>query len=79
MDAGVLQTHGITSSLHHLSSTLTRLIQFKEFRVHVVFNGFPTLRIGSVTQLFHSEQCRADHACIHKETPPEHLAPWSTF
>ena len=32
----------ITSSLHHLSSTLTRPIQFKEFRVHVVFNGFPT-------------------------------------
>ena len=34
MDAEVLQTRGITSSLHHLSSTLTRPIQFKEFRVH---------------------------------------------
>ena len=42
MDAGVLQTCSITSSLHHLSSTLTRPIQFKEFRVHVAFNGFPT-------------------------------------
>ena len=28
-------------ALHHLSSTLTRPIQFKKFRVHVVFSGFP--------------------------------------
>ena len=29
MEAGVLQTHGITSSLHHLSSTQNRPIQFR--------------------------------------------------
>ena len=40
------------------------------------------LHIGSVSSpntTFHSEWCKADHPRIHKETPPEYLAPWSTF
>ena len=64
MDAGVLQTRGITSSLHHLSSTQTRAIQFKEFRVHVMFNGFPTttaifdLMITTSTLIHHNYFCK---------------------
>ena len=52
MTTSALQTRGIKSSLHHVSGTLTRPIQSKEFRVHVVFNGFPTSPPTGASWLF---------------------------